>query len=233
MEGYDWNPVFSPDGNKLAWESMQRDGYESDKLRLFVLDLSTNEKSELTKEIDQSAEQLRWGKDGKLIYFASDWQGTRHIYSVNVENNEIVKISDGLCDYVAFEILGDKIIGQRHSISKPDEIYSIDIKTGETKEISFINKALLDQITMGKVEERRIKTTDNKEMLTWVIYPPHFDSTKTYPVILYCSGGPQGMVGQFWSYRWNFQMMAANGYIVAAPNRRGTTDSGKNGLNKS
>jgi dipeptidyl aminopeptidase/acylaminoacyl peptidase len=206
---------------------MQRDGYESDKLRLFVLDLSTNEKSELTKEIDQSAEQLRWGKDGKLIYFASDWQGTRHIYSVNVENNEIVKISDGLCDYVAFEILGDKIIGQRHSISKPDEIYSIDIKTGETKEISFINKALLDQITMGKVEERRIKTTDNKEMLTWVIYPPHFDSTKTYPVILYCSGGPQGMVGQFWSYRWNFQMMAANGYIVVAPNRRGTTGFGQ------
>jgi len=227
MNGYDWNPVFSPDGRKLAWESMQRDGYESDKLRLFVLDMASGEKTEYSKSIDQSAEQLRWSNDGKTIYFLSDWQGTRQIYSLNLADTAITQISKDLCDYVAFEIAGDKFIAQRHSISKPDEIYTVDMKTGADKEISFINKDLLAQITMGKVEERRVKTTDGKEMLTWVIYPPHFDSTKTYPVILYCSGGPQGMVGQFWSYRWNFQMMAANGYIVVAPNRRGTTGFGQ------
>jgi dipeptidyl aminopeptidase/acylaminoacyl peptidase len=132
-----------------------------------------------------------------------------------------------MCDYVAFEISGKNFIAQRHSISKPDEIYSVEMATGKDKEISFINKELLSQLTMGKVDERWVKTTDGKEMLTWVIYPPHFDPTKKYPTILYCSGGPQGMVGQFWSYRWNFQMMAANGYIVVAPNRRGTTGFGQ------
>lgn len=227
MNGYDWNPVYSPDGKKLAWESMERDGYESDKLRLFVLDIASGEKAQYTGKIDQSAEQLRWSNDGKLIYFLSDWQGTRHIYSLNLSDTAITQISKGLCDYLAFEIAGDKFIAQRHSISKPDEIYSVDMKSGVDKEISFINKELLAQLTMGQVEERRVKTTDGKEMLTWVVYPPHFDSTKTYPVILYCSGGPQGMVGQFWSYRWNFQMMAANGYIVVAPNRRGTTGFGQ------
>jgi len=227
MKGYDWNPVFSPDGKKLAWESMERDGYESDKLRLFVLDIATGTKTNYSEKIDQSAEQLRWSNDGKIIYFMSDWKGTRHIYSLTLATKAIKQISTGMCDYVAFEISGKNFIAQRHNISKPDEIYSVEIATGKDKEISFINKELLSQLTMGKVDERWVKTTDGKEMLTWVIYPPHFDPSKKYPTILYCSGGPQGMVGQFWSYRWNFQMMAANGYIVVAPNRRGTTGFGQ------
>jgi len=227
MKGYDWNPVFSPDGKKLAWESMERDGYESDKLRLFVLDIATGTKTNYSEKFDQSAEQLRWSNDGKIIYFMSDWKGTRHIYSLTLATKVMKQISTGMCDYVAFEISGKNFIAQRHSISKPDEIYSVEMATGKDKEISFINKELLSQLTMGKVDERWVKTTDGKEMLTWVIYPPHFDPTKKYPTILYCSGGPQGMVGQFWSYRWNFQMMAANGYIVVAPNRRGTTGFGQ------
>ncbi len=227
MKGYDWNPVFSPDGKKLAWESMERDGYESDKLRLFVLDIATGTKTNYSEKFDQSAEQLRWSNDGKIIYFMSDWKGTRHIYSLTLATKVMKQISTGMCDYVAFEISGKNFIAQRHSISKPDEIYSVEMATGKDKEISFINNELLSQLTMGKVDERWVETTDGKEMLTWVIYPPHFDPTKKYPTILYCSGGPQGMVGQFWSYRWNFQMMAANGYIVVAPNRRGTTGFGQ------
>ncbi|PKP01062.1 MAG: peptidase S9 [Bacteroidetes bacterium HGW-Bacteroidetes-6] len=226
MNGYDWNPVFSPDGKKLAWESMEREGYESDKLRLFVMDIASGEKTEHTRNFDQSAEQLRWSDDGQKIYFMSDWHGTRQIYVLDFYDNSIVTITSGVHDYVAFEPCGDKIIAQRQSMSQPDELYSVDTKTGKAENISMINKDLLAQLTMGKVEERWVKTTDGKDMLTWVIYPPHFDSTKTYPVILYCQGGPQGMVGQFWSYRWNFQMMAANGYIVVAPNRRGVPGFG-------
>ena len=227
MNGYDWNPVFSNDGKKIAWESMQRDGYESDKLRLFTMDLNTGEKTEHAKDFDQSIEHLTWSKDDAKIYFLSDWQGTRHIYSIELKDNKISQISKGICDYVDYKICDNTIIAQQHSISKPDEIYKISINGGEGEEISFVNKDLLSQLKMGRVEERRILTTDNKQMLTWVIYPPDFDSTKKYPLILYCSGGPQGMVGQFWSYRWNFQMMAANGYVVVAPNRRGTTGFGQ------
>ena len=112
-------------------------------------------------------------------------------------------------------------------MSKPAEIYKVDPTTGKDTELSFVNKGILDQLTMGKVESRWIKTTDNKQMLTWVIYPPHFDPNKKYPAILYCEGGPQSTVSQFWSYRWNFQMMAANGYIIVAPNRRGLPGFGQ------
>lgn len=226
MNGYDWNPVFSPDGNKLAWESMERDGYEADKLRLFVLDMKSGEKTEYTTAFDQSAEQLRWNEKGDCIYFLSDWHGTRHIYVLDFYDNSINQVSEGICDYVAFELVDDMAVAQRQSMSQPDEIFAVDLKNGQGKNISEINKDILSQLTMGKVEERWITTTDNKKMLTWVIYPPHFDSTKTYPVLLYCQGGPQGMVGQFWSYRWNFQMMAANNYIVVAPNRRGVPGFG-------
>jgi dipeptidyl aminopeptidase/acylaminoacyl peptidase len=119
-----------------------------------------------------------------------------------------------------------KLIAKRHSMLQPDEIYAVDIASGKAVELSFENKDILDQLTMGKVEERWIKTTDGKQMHTWVIYPPHFDSTQIYPALLYCQGGPQNTVSQFWSYRWNFQMMAANGYIVVAPNRRGVPGFG-------
>lgn len=112
-------------------------------------------------------------------------------------------------------------------MSQPAEIYKVDPKTGKDTELSFVNKGILDQLTMGKVESRWIKTTDNKQMLTWIIYPPHFDPNKKYPAILYCEGGPQSTVSQFWSYRWNFQMMAANGYIIVAPNRRGLPGFGQ------
>lgn len=221
MMGYDLNPIFSPDGKWLAWESQERDGYESDKSRLFLLNLETGEKSDQTVDFDQNSNALTWSAGSKSIFFVSCWHALTQIYRLDVADRKITPVTNGVHDYAFVAEAKDKLIGIKHSISKPDEIYTIDPQTGAEAELSFLNKPILDQLTMGKVEERWIKTTDNKQMLTWVIYPPHFDPNKKYPTILYCQGGPQGTVSQFWSYRWNFQQMAANGYIVVAPNRRG------------
>ena len=228
--GYDLSPVFSHDGKKIAWVSMERNGYESDKHRLFVLDLETGEKNYYTKDFDQNADNLIWSADDKKIYFISDWHATDEIYCLNLEEDSISQITDGIHNYHALALAKDKIIACKQSMSQPTEIYAVDLQTGKDENISMENAHLLDQLTMGEVEKRWVTTTDNKEMLVWVIYPPHFDSTKVYPALLYCQGGPQGTVSQFWSYRWNFQMMAANDYIVVAPNRRGLPGFGQEWL---
>jgi len=230
MMGYDQNPVFSPDGKWLAWESMERDGYEADKIRLFVMNLATGEKTDYSSGFDQNSSGLAWSSDSKSIYFVSCWQALTQVYRADISDKKITQITKGVQDYGFVAEAKEKLIGVKHSMSKPDEIYAIDPKTGTETELSFQNKKLLDQLEMGKVEERWIKTTDNKQMLTWVIYPPHFDPNKKYPTILFCEGGPQSTVSQFWSYRWNFQQMVANGYIVVAPNRRGLPGFGKEWL---
>jgi dipeptidyl aminopeptidase/acylaminoacyl peptidase len=230
MMGYDQNPRFSPDGEWLAWESMERDGYEADKIRLFIMNLKTGVKTDLSANFDQNSEQLTWSKDSKSIYFVSCWQAVTQLYNVSIADNKITQITKGVHDYEAVFLAKDILIGVKHSMSKPNEIFSIDPRTGTETELSFENKEILAQLKMGKVEERRITTTDNKQMLTWVIYPPDFDSTKIYPTLLYCQGGPQSTVSQFWSYRWNLQLMAANGYIIVAPNRRGLPGFGMDWL---
>lgn len=226
MMGYDINPVFSPSGKYLAWESMERNGYESDKHRLMIINLSTNEKLELTKDFDANAYNIRWAPNEHTLFFITDWFGTKEIFSVDIDSPTPKQITNGIHDYLTIELFSNKIYALKQSMSKPSELYEIDLPTGSEKELSFINNKLLDKIKMGKVEKRWITTTDGKQMLTWLILPPFFDSTRTYPALLYCQGGPQGMVSQFWSYRWNFQLMAAHGYIVVAPNRRGVTGFG-------
>ncbi len=227
MMGYDMNLSFSPDGKYMAWESMEREGYEADQVRLFVMDLATNEKRYMTKGFDQDATHLKWSKDSKSIYFISDYHATDEIYKIDVTTAEIQKLTEGIHNYQSVEEAGDQLIATKVSMSKPMEIYKVDPKTGHSTEISFVNKDILSQLKMGNVEKRWVMTTDNKQMLVWVIYPPKFDKNKKYPALLYCQGGPQGTVSQFWSYRWNFQMMAANDYIVVAPNRRGLPGFGK------
>lgn len=230
MLGYDNHPVFSPDGKWLAWESMERDGYESDKIRLFLLNLQTNEKMYVTKEFDQFAEGLTWSGDSKTIYFNSVQHGLVQVYKVNVETNQISQLTKGQHDYESLHWAGNQLIAVKHSMSKPNEIYSVNLQTGVDTELSFENKDLLSQLDLGEVKERWTQTTDNKPMLSWVIYPPNFDPNKKYPTLLFCEGGPQQAVSQFWSYRWNFQMMAANGYIIIAPNRRGLPGFGQEWL---
>ncbi len=221
MMGYDMQPVFSADGKFMAFSSMDRDGYESDKSRLIIINLENNEKTDLTANIEQNATNFIFSNDGKSIYFISDWHATDEIYSVNINSKEIKKITQGVHNYTSIIEGKDNLIATRVSMSNPAEIYLVDKNTGKDTEISFENKEIMSQITMGEVKSKWVKTTDGKEEFVWYIYPPHFDSTKTYPAILYCEGGPQSTVSQFWSYRWNFQMMAANGYIIVAPNRRG------------
>ena len=221
MMGYDQNPVFSPNGEWLAWESMEHDGYESDKSRLFVMDVKTGEKKDISAAFDQNSNGLKWSADGKSIYFVSCFHAVTQIYRADLADGKIVPVTQGVHDYGSVIPMKNQLIGVKQSMSKPDEIYAINAATGEEKELSFENKDILDKLEMGKVEERWITTTDNKQMHTWVIYPPHFDPAKKYPTLLFCEGGPQSTVSQFWSYRWNFQIMAANDYIIVAPNRRG------------
>ncbi|HPS11129.1 MAG TPA: alpha/beta fold hydrolase, partial [Paludibacteraceae bacterium] len=221
MMGYDQNPVFSPNGEWLAWESMEHDGYESDKSRLFVMDVKTGEKKDVSAAFDQNSNGLKWSVDGQSIYFISCYHAVTQIYKADLKDGKIMPVTKGVHDYGTVIPMKNQLIGVKQSMSKPDEIYAINASTGEEKELSFENKDILDKLEMGKVEERWITTTDNKQMHTWVIYPPHFDPAKKYPTLLFCEGGPQSTVSQFWSYRWNFQIMAANDYIIVAPNRRG------------
>lgn len=227
MMGYDQNPTFSPDGKWMAWESMEHDGYESDKNRLMLLNLETNKKIELTDGFDQSASALSWDTDSQSIYFISTWHGTTHIYNTPLQPDGITQITEGDCEYdLVSPLQNGQLITLKHSFSKPNEIYAFDTKTKSETELSLENKEILKQITMGKVEARWMTTTDNKQLHAWVIYPPNFDPNKKYPTLLYCGGGPQSSISQFWSYRWNFQMMAANDYIIIAPNRRGVPGFG-------
>ena len=221
MMGYDQNPVFSPDGKFLAWESMERDAYEADKNRLFVADLESGEKKYYTENFDENASGLSWSEDGKSIYFISNAQATDEIFRLDLANESIIRLTDGVHNYQSVVPLGEKLLAQKVSMSQPAELYLVDPISGKDEALTSINKEILDQLTFGKVEERWLNTTDGKKMQTWVIYPPHFDPNKKYPTLLYNQGGPQGTVSQFWSYRWNFQMMAANDYIIVAPNRRG------------
>lgn len=220
MLGYDTNPKFSPDGNTLAWMSMETPGYESDKNRLFLHNFSTGEKQDLTKDWDYSVEGLSWNPDGKSIVFHAYYQGTMPIFRINIADSKIETVADGVWDYVNVQAYdNNKVLALRHSMSRPNEVCIT--QNGKTEDITKVNDDLFAKLKIGKVEKMMVPTTDGKEMCTWVIFPPDFDPNKKYPAILYCQGGPQQAVSQFWSYRWNFQIMAANGYIVIAPNRRG------------
>lgn len=225
--GYDRNPSYSPNGQLIAWTSMEQPGNEADQRRLFILDLTTNKKTYLTQGFDQNVEQYVWGADSKSIYFASGIKGTEQLYTINIESKEIKQITKGTHNFTACQISNGVLIGQKMSMSMAAELFKVNEATGEETQLTFTNKNIYGNIKMGEVQERWVKTTDGKDMLVWVILPPNFDKTKKYPTLLYCQGGPQSTVSQFWSYRWNFQIMAANGYVVVAPNRRGVPSFGK------
>ena len=232
--GYDTNPKFSPDGRYVAWLSMERDGYEADRNRLCVYDLKEGTKSYVTESFDSNVDDYCWAPDSKTIYFIGVWHATENLYSTNLQG-EVKPIITEWADFGSLKMLNDKqILAEQHSFTSPYDLYVItpgDGNNGAKKtQITEVNKEILDQLAKPSVEQYWVKTTDNKELLTWVILPPHFDKTKKYPTLLFCEGGPQSPVSQFWSYRWNFFIMASQGYVVVAPNRRGLPGFGQEWL---
>lgn len=222
--GYDQNPQFSPDGKYIAWSSMAREGYESDRTRLCVYEMASGKKSYVTESFESGVDAFVWGNDSKTLYFNGVWHGKGNVYKTNLKG-QVTQLTDDVADYSLVTLMpdGKSLLAKRHSMSHPDDLFLINIKAknAEVAQLTDENKAIFDQITVGEVKERWVKTTDGKDMQCWVIYPPHFDATKKYPTLLYCEGGPQSPVSQFWSFRWNFQIMAAHGYVIIAPNRRG------------
>lgn len=226
MPGYDRSPVFSPDGKKIAWQSMTTAGYESDKDRLMLMDLTSGVKTDITSNFDQSASNIVWDENNLSVYFISGVKATFQIYKADIESKKITQLTTGWHDYTSLSRVAGKIIGERMSFSAANEIFAIN-ESGQEQQLTFTNKNIYDSIKLGQVKERWVKTTDGKQMLVWLIFPPDFDSTKKYPALLFCEGGPQQAVSQFFSYRWNMQIMAANGYVVIAPNRRGLPTFGQ------
>lgn len=231
MMGYDTNPAFSPDGRYMAWLSMERDGYEADKNRLFIRDNATGQKTDLTSDWDYTIEEFAWNPNGKNIWFIAYHQGVAPIFNMEIATHKVTTVAEGLYDYTSLAPVDNKtIVTMRHSMLRPNEIYRIGptTKKGVKEDVALtdINGDIFAQLTMPTIEAKKVPTTDGKEMLTWVIYPPKFDASHKYPAILYCQGGPQSAVSQFWSYRWNFALMASNGYIMIAPNRRGVPGFG-------
>ena len=224
--GYDTNPQFSPDGKYIAWQSMARDGYESDRNRLCIYNTSTGDKTYVTETLDTNVDAFCWGANSDDLYFLAVWHGCENVYKTNLKG-EVMQLTDGWNDYGSIQLLNDgkKLLAERHSMSQASELYIIEPskkeKQSDAEQITFENKHLYDQMTFGKIQQRWVKTTDGKDMMYWIVLPAHFDETKKYPTLLFCEGGPQSPVSQFWSYRWNMQIMAANGYVVIAPNRRG------------
>ena len=221
MMGYDTNPAFSPDGKTLAWLSMEHDGYESDKNRIFVMDMASGQKTDLTTDWDYTADAIAWSNDGSKIFFLAPKGGVIPMFSIDCATKEVKEIAGGRWDYAALAPAADgTVFTVRHSMLSPNEIYAV-APDGAVKQLTKVNTDLLAELDMPSVDSVLVPTTDGKLMTTWVLYPPKFDANKKYPAILYCQGGPQSAVSQFFSYRWNVALMAAKGYIVICPNRRG------------
>ncbi len=225
LPGYDLDPSFSPDGRYLAWTSMARAGNESDRSRLMVLNTSTQERTELTTAWDFEAKSPQWATDSKSLYFLSAENFTYQLYQITVADRKIRRITEGQHDYTALKV-GRELLATRHSMAAPAELYAVNPQTGVARALSDATSKPWADLAKGKVERRMVKTVDGKDLNVWMIFPPDFDPQKKYPTILYCQGGPQSSLSQFFSYRWNFQLMAANGYIVVAPSRRGMPGAG-------
>jgi len=246
--GYDQNPKFSPDGRYVAWLSMERDGYESDRQRLCVYDLQKEEKRYVTESFDSNVDDFVWGTDNYTLYYIGVWHATVNLYSTNLEG-QVSQLTDEQADWGALQLIPttavsqdssevsspqpDRLLMERHDYFHPADLYQVRVigdSVAESSRLTAENDHILSQLAPGSCEPRWCKTTDNQQLLYWVIKPPHFDSSKKYPTLLFCEGGPQSPVSQFWSYRWNFYIMASQGYVIIAPNRRGLPGFGQEWL---
>lgn len=232
--GYDQNPKFSPDGQYVAWTSMARDGYEADRLRLCVCTLATGEKQYVTESFDSNVDDYTWMPDSKGFYFIGVWHATENLYRTNL-SGQVEQLTEDCADFGSLKMLdGKRIVAERHSYTAAADLYAVTpgkgIKDTKVEQITAENKHIFDQLALPTVRQRWVKTTDGKDMLYWIVLPPDFDESKQYPTLLFCEGGPQSPVSQFWSYRWNMMIMASNDYVIIAPNRRGLPGFGQEWL---
>ena len=257
--GYDTNPQFSPDGKYIAWQSMERDGYESDRNRLCVYELATSQKRYVAEKFQSNVDNFCWDNDSYTLFFVGTWHATTHVFSTNLKG-QIKRITDGQYDYTSVALCGNKLVCGRQSMCDAKELYLVDPSinakgdatniyadkepelisrdgreswdfedwsdkneevTKNTTQITYENQYFKENIDWGTVKGFTSTTVDNKSLFSWVILPPNFDPHQKYPTLLYCQGGPQSAVSQFWSYRWNLMVMASQGYVIIAPNRRG------------
>lgn len=223
MMGYDVAPKFSPDGSFLSWQSMARDGYEADKNDIVIMNWKTGAKTNLTKNWDESLTgDVFWTQDSKKIYFTTAFRGTKQLFSLDPKTSKISQITKGNFD--VNEIMAqnnNSLLVTRTDMNRNADLFSVNLKDGQMTQVSDVNKETYAKLKPAKTELKMVKTTDGKEMGVWFVYPPNFDPNKKYPTLLYCQGGPQSALTQYFSTRWNPGLMAANGYIVVAPNRRG------------
>lgn len=225
--GYDMHPSFSPDGSSIAWLSMARDGFEADKELLMVYTFASRSTVALTSNFYEGIQSFIWDASGKTFWCTAVDSGTKQVYAVHANTGAIRQVTRGIHDLQEVVQAGSSLIATRTSMLSPSELVAIKQDNGTLTPLTFINTSALEGVALPTVERRLIPTTDGKQMLTWVILPPTLDKTKTYPALLYCQGGPQSPVSQFFSYRWNFALMASKGYVVVAPNRRGLPGFGR------
>lgn len=225
--GYDANARYSNSGKMLAWTSMARNGFEADKNDIILRNTATGKDKNITAKTDITVEEFCFSADEKLIYFLAPMKGTKQLFSIDLATETVKQLTFGQFDLLSLDLTPTEIIACRQSMTEPTDLYAVSIKKLQMRRLTEVNKEILKNITMPKVEERWVETTDGKKMLVWMVLPPNFDATKKYPTLLYCQGGPQSMVSQFFSYRWNLALMASEGYVVVAPNRRGLPGFGQ------
>lgn len=218
-KGYDNRPTVSADGKYVVWLQMKHDGYESDKNDLVRYNVKTKTLTNLTEDLDLTVED--YAVTDEKAYLIIPFKGCNQLFELDLKTKKLTQLTHTIADYVGLSVGKDKIIATRQSMIEPTDLYEIDIPTKKATQLTSVNQDVLQNLSKPTIEEKWVKTTDGKDMLVWYILPPNFDSTQKYPTLLYCQGGPQGMVSQFFSYRWNFMLMASQGYVVVAPNRRG------------
>ncbi len=231
MPGYDRDPMYSPDGRFILFHSMERPGFEADRNRVMVFDRGTSVNRDVTAGLDQSAHSARWSPNSKRVYFTSETNGTDQLFEIDVVTGDLKQISAGRYNWELISLFpdGKSALVTRQDMIRPSELFQISLLDGSVTTLSHINDRAYSELALPTVEERMVEASDGQQIHCWVIYPPDFDpkSDKKWPMLTFCQGGPQSQIGQWFSYRWNFHLMAANGYVVIAPNRRGLPGFGQ------